>query len=89
MLFRSTAAVAGYRATGVLLTGMGVDGAAGLGELRKAGAMTIAQDQGTSAVFGMPREAIRLGNVDRVLPLARITELIQEMGTSALDQAVV
>ncbi len=57
---------------------MGVDGAEGLGDLRKAGALTIAQDEASSVVFGMPREAIRLGNVDRVLPLDKISTAIRK-----------
>jgi two-component system chemotaxis response regulator CheB len=70
--FRSVARAAGRDATGVLLTGMGSDGAAGLLEMRHAGARTIAQDQATSVVFGMPAEAIRLGAAEQVLPLEEI-----------------
>lgn len=91
ILFRSAAASAGYRSTGILLTGMGVDGAEGLGELRKAGAMTIAQDEESSVVFGMPREAIRLGNCEKVLSLSRITSLIRKMGqdpSERIEEAV-
>jgi two-component system chemotaxis response regulator CheB len=69
VLFRSVAREAGSRATGVLLTGMGADGAAGLLEMRRAGADTIAQNEETCVVFGMPREAIRLGAAVHVLPL--------------------
>jgi two-component system chemotaxis response regulator CheB len=72
VLFRSAAQAAGANAVGVILTGMGDDGAAGMAELKKAGARTIAQDEETSVVFGMPREAIALGGVDEVLPLPRI-----------------
>lgn len=72
VLFRSVAQAAGSNAIGVILTGMGADGAEGMLEMHNAGAYTIAQDEATCAVFGMPREAIRLGGVDRTLPLPRI-----------------
>ncbi len=73
VLFRSAARYAGHNAIGILLTGMGNDGAAGLKELQDAGAHTIAQDESTSVVFGMPKEAIKLGAADKVLPLNEIT----------------
>ena len=66
VLFRSVAQCAGRSAAGILLTGMGSDGAAGLLELKEAGAMTIAQDEASCVVFGMPREAIRIGAACRV-----------------------
>ncbi|GAC1308761.1 MAG: hypothetical protein NVSMB14_13230 [Isosphaeraceae bacterium] len=69
VLFRSAAQVAGARALGVLLTGMLDDGANGLRELRDDGAMTIAQNEATSIVFGMPREAIRRNAARLILPL--------------------
>lgn len=72
VLFNSAAEVVGPRAIGVLLTGMGKDGARGLQAMHKAGAWTIAQDQATCVVFGMPREAIALGAADEVLPLNAI-----------------
>jgi len=72
VLFRSVAQAAGASATGVILTGMGDDGADGLGEMRSAGAHTIAQDEATSVVFGMPKEAIARGAAAEVLPLGRI-----------------
>jgi two-component system chemotaxis response regulator CheB len=72
VLFRSAAQAAGPNAVGVILTGMGDDGAAGLLELREAGAHTIAQDEATSVVFGMPKEAIARGAACEVLPLGRI-----------------
>jgi two-component system chemotaxis response regulator CheB len=72
VLFRSVAQSAGARAIGVLLTGMGDDGARGLGELRESGASTIAQDEATSAVWGMPGEAVRRGAAAEVLPLDEI-----------------
>ncbi len=72
VLFRSAARYAGKNAVGVILTGMGDDGAAGMKELHDAGAYTIAQDEATSVVYGMPREALERGGVARVLPLGRI-----------------
>ena len=72
VLFRTGARYAGRNAIGVILTGMGDDGAQGLGELRQAGAVTIAQDEATCVVFGMPCEAIKRGAADRVLPLPAI-----------------
>lgn len=72
VLFRSVARDAGVNATGVLLTGMGADGAAGLLEMRRNGAGTIAQNEETCVVFGMPREAIRMGAAQKVLPLDEI-----------------
>jgi len=72
VLFRSTARYAGKNAVGVIMTGMGDDGARGLLEMKQAGAFTVAQDEATSVVFGMPQEAIKLGAVDKVLPLEDI-----------------
>jgi len=72
MLFRSVAAMAKRRGIGVLLTGMGRDGAAGLGAMRSAGAATIGQDEATSIVYGMPRAAFETGAVERQLPLEQI-----------------
>lgn len=72
VLFRSVARYAGANAVGVILTGMGADGAEGLGEMRRAGAHTIAQDEASCVVFGMPREAIRLGAAATVEPLEAI-----------------
>jgi two-component system, chemotaxis family, protein-glutamate methylesterase/glutaminase len=73
VLFRSAALHAGKNALGVILTGMGKDGAAGLLEMRQAGAYTIAQDEASCIVFGMPREAIALGGADEVTPLGDIS----------------
>ena len=76
VLFRSVAKYAGKNATGVIMTGMGDDGARGLLEMKQAGARTLAQDEASCVVFGMPKEAIRLGAADRVVPLQQIPELI-------------
>jgi len=72
VLFSSVAKAAGPNAVGIILTGMGKDGAKGLLEMKKAGAKTIAQDETTSVVFGMPKAAIELKAVDKVLPLQEI-----------------
>jgi two-component system chemotaxis response regulator CheB len=72
VLFRSVARAAGPNAVGVIMTGMGSDGAEGLLEMKRAGAATIGQDEATCVVFGMPKEAIDRGAVDEVLPLSRI-----------------
>ena len=72
ILFESVAKTAGESALGVILTGMGSDGAAGMMRMKHAGARTIAQNEASCVVFGMPREAIRMGAVDEVLPLDQI-----------------
>ena len=72
VLFRSAARYAGQNAVGVILTGMGDDGARGMLEMKQAGAFTIAQDEASSVVFGMPKEAIKLNAIDKVLPLESI-----------------
>ena len=72
VMFESVAKYAGGNSIGVILTGMGKDGAQGLLAMKKAGAHTIAQDESTCVVFGMPNEAIKLGAADRVLPLDRL-----------------
>ncbi len=76
VLFRSVARYAGRNALGIILTGMGRDGARGILEMKQAGAHTIAQDEKTSVVFGMPKEAIDLGAIHRVLPLPSIAPTI-------------
>jgi two-component system, chemotaxis family, protein-glutamate methylesterase/glutaminase len=82
VLFRSVAAAAGARAVGVIMTGMGADGADGLLEMKRAGAATIAQDEASSVVFGMPKEAIARGAVDEVVPLYRMREaILRRVGT--------
>jgi two-component system chemotaxis response regulator CheB len=76
VLFRSAARYAGQNGVGVILTGMGDDGARGMLEMKQAGAKTIAQDEATCVVFGMPKEAIKLGAADKVLPLQSIAGAI-------------
>ncbi|OGA98271.1 MAG: chemotaxis response regulator protein-glutamate methylesterase [Burkholderiales bacterium RIFCSPHIGHO2_12_FULL_69_20] len=78
VLFKSVAACAGANALGLILTGMGDDGARGLREMRDAGARTAAQDEASCVVFGMPREAIRLGAADAVLPLGKMAGWLQQ-----------
>ena len=80
MLFESVADEYGAAAIGCLLTGMGKDGAAGLARMRAAGGLTIAQDEASSVVFGMPREAIALGGAARVLPLCAIGPALAAAG---------
>ena len=78
VLFRSAAQYAGANALGVIMTGMGDDGAKGLLEMKKAGAHTVAQNEETCVVFGMPKEAIALGAADRIVPLGAIpSEILQ------------
>jgi two-component system chemotaxis response regulator CheB len=79
VLFESVAREVGAGAIGVLMTGMGRDGASGLLAMKSMGAPTIAQDEATSVVFGMPREAIQLGAVDQVLPLERIAPALEAL----------
>ncbi len=76
VLFRCAAMYAGRNAVGVIMTGMGDDGARGLLEMREAGAFTVAQDEESCVVFGMPREAIRIGAVEKVLPLESIGPVV-------------
>jgi len=80
VLFRSAARYAGPNAVGVILTGMGDDGARGMLEMKQAGAYNIAQDEATSVVFGMPKEAIKMDGVHRVLPLSQIPGAILARG---------
>ena len=79
VLFESVAGCAGRNAVGVIMTGMGADGARGLLTMRQAGARTIAQDEATCVVFGMPKEAIELGAAETVAPLPRIAPLALDM----------
>ncbi len=76
VLFRSSAKSAGANALGIIMTGMGDDGAAGLLEMRQAGARTIAQDEQSCVVFGMPKEAIKRGGVERTVPLSGLSREI-------------
>lgn len=79
VLFHSVARYAGANALGVIMTGMGRDGAKGLLEMRQAGAQTIAQDEASCVVFGMPKEAIRQGGVEHVVPLADIPRVVLKL----------
>ncbi|BAL23187.1 chemotaxis response regulator protein-glutamate methylesterase [Azoarcus sp. KH32C] len=76
VLFRSVARHAGKNAMGVIMTGMGDDGARGLKEMHDAGSFTLAQDEESSVVYGMPREAVKVGAVDRILPLSLLAGAI-------------
>jgi two-component system chemotaxis response regulator CheB len=76
VLFRSAARYVGQNAVGVILTGMGDDGARGMLEMKQAGAMTIAQDEASCVVFGMPKEAIKYGAVNKILPLQSVAGAI-------------
>ncbi len=78
VLFHSVAETTGANAVGVLLTGMGADGAQGLLAMRRRGAFTIAQDEASSVVFGMPREAIRIGAAETGTPLSQIPILVTQ-----------
>jgi two-component system chemotaxis response regulator CheB len=87
VLFRSVARFAGKNATGIIMTGMGDDGARGLKEMREAGSPTYAQDEDSCVVFGMPKEAIRHGAVDHVVSLMDIPKVI--MSRLASEQRAV
>jgi two-component system chemotaxis response regulator CheB len=81
VLFRSVAKQAGANALGIIMTGMGDDGAAGLLEMRKAGARTVAQDEESCVVYGMPKEAVKRGGVEKSVPLSGIgREILQQLG---------
>ena len=79
VLFKSTAQYAGPNSIGAILTGMGADGAEGLLRMKQAGAKTIAQDEKSCVVFGMPKEAIKMGAADKVVPLDRVADEIVRM----------
>lgn len=84
VLFRSAAKCAGTNALGVIMTGMGDDGAAGLLEMRKAGARTIAQDEESCVVYGMLREAVKRGVVEKIVSLNAIgREMLQQLSAFA------
>jgi len=78
VLFRSTAQYSGANAIGIIMTGMGDDGAQGMFEMKEAGAYTIAQDEKSCVVFGMPKEAIKRNAVDKILPLDQIAPFVQK-----------
>ncbi|MDP1524790.1 MAG: chemotaxis response regulator protein-glutamate methylesterase [Rhodocyclaceae bacterium] len=80
VLFRSVAQIAGRNALGVIMTGMGDDGARGMKEMHDAGAQTVAEDESTCVVFGMPKVAIDMGGVDKIVPLDRIPQEIIAYG---------
>ena len=82
VLFRSAARHAGSNALGIIMTGMGDDGARGLLAMREQGASTVAQDEASCVVFGMPKEAIRLGAAQSIEPLQRMPALITQFGAS-------
>ncbi len=79
VLFRSAARYAGKNCVGVIMTGMGDDGAKGMLEMKTSGAMTLAQDEKTCVVFGMPQEAIKLGGVHKILPLERLAAEVMRL----------
>ncbi len=87
VLFRSVATAGGSHGVGVIMTGMGSDGAQGLLEMRDAGAQTIAQDESSCVVFGMPKEAISRGAALTILPLERIAEAVLELSSRAPEPA--
>jgi two-component system, chemotaxis family, protein-glutamate methylesterase/glutaminase len=80
VLFRSVAKFAGKNATGIIMTGMGDDGARGLKEMHEAGAHTVAQDEQSCVVYGMPKEAVQRGGVDVIVPLKEIAQKIMRSG---------
>jgi two-component system, chemotaxis family, protein-glutamate methylesterase/glutaminase len=82
VLFRSAARYGGKNVVGVIMTGMGDDGAKGMLEMKETGARNIAQDEATSVVFGMPNEAIKLGGVDKVVPLEQIAREVLRLSES-------
>ena len=83
VLFRSVARVAGKNAVGVILTGMGDDGSTGLAEMREAGARTLGQDEESSVVYGMPKEAMKAGGVEKELPLEAIPAAMMRLANAS------
>lgn len=79
VLFRSAAMYAGDNAVGIIMTGMGDDGAHGMKEMHNMGSKTIAQDQASCVVFGMPKEAIKLGGVDKIVPLDKMAKELTKL----------
>jgi two-component system chemotaxis response regulator CheB len=86
VLFRSTARAAGPNGIGIIMTGMGADGADGLLEMRQAGALTVAQDEASCVVFGMPKEAIGRGAVDEVLALNQIPAALLRLASRSVTK---
>ena len=84
VLFRSVARCAGSNALGIIMTGMGDDGAAGLLEMRNAGARTMAQDEASCVVFGMPKEAIKRGAVEKTIPLNTVAREIMQQASGVM-----
>ncbi|OHB45029.1 MAG: chemotaxis response regulator protein-glutamate methylesterase [Planctomycetes bacterium GWC2_49_10] len=83
VLFNSVAKYAGTNAAGAILTGMGNDGAQGLLNMKKSGAATIAQDEQSCVVYGMPKEAIAIGAADKIVPLGKIAQVLMEIVQSS------
>ncbi len=88
VLFQSAALNAGKNAVGVILTGMGKDGAAGMLEMKKAGAYNLAQDESTCVVFGMPKEAIAIGATHDVAPLHELPGRVLMVFTAQGNRAM-
>jgi two-component system chemotaxis response regulator CheB len=87
VMFRSMAQKVGPNAIGVILTGMGDDGARGLKEMLEAGAHTVAQDEASSVVWGMPGSAVKLGAAERVVALNNIANVILDLAAARVDDA--
>ena len=88
VLFKSAARVVGPNAIGIMLTGMGADGAKAMREMKDAGAYCVAQNEATCVVFGMPREAIAAGAVQEVLPLTQIAQHVLDHLRATVGQAL-
>tara|TARA_R110000850_G_scaffold148481_1_gene270730 strand:+ start:282 stop:1388 length:1107 start_codon:yes stop_codon:yes gene_type:complete len=86
VLFRSVAQAAGGNALGIIMTGMGDDGAAGMAEMQAAGARTLAQDEASSVVWGMPGSAVQAGGVDRIVALTKVFKEIESHGAALKNQ---
>ena len=84
IMFQSVAKAAGSNAIGVILTGMGKDGAHALLEMRNQGAYTIAQDEASCVVYGMPREAAEIGAAEKIVPLAKIPQLVCDVASAGV-----
>lgn len=84
VLFRSVAQYAGSNAVGIIMTGMGDDGARGMLEMKESGAYNIAQDEKSCVVFGMPKEAVKLKAVDKIIPLDQIASSVRKYDKSRL-----